>query len=44
MAKNGAPGGGRIGAVRGRSQSKNFVTGNYTKRNTQTGETPPYHS
>ena len=37
MAKNGARGGGRIGAIRNRSQSKNPVNGNYTKRNTQTG-------
>lgn len=37
MAKNGAKGGGRVGAVRGRSQSQNPKTGLWTKRNTQTG-------
>ena len=37
MAKNGPKGGGRIGAVRGRSQSKNPKTGLYTKRDTTSG-------
>lgn len=37
MAKNGPKGGGRIGAVKGRSQVLNPVTGIYTKRNTETG-------
>lgn len=37
MAKNGAKGGGRVGAVRGRSQSQNPKTGLWTKRDTQTG-------
>ena len=37
MAKNGPKGGGRIGAVRGRSQSTNPKTGLSTKRNTTTG-------
>ena len=38
MAKNGAPGGGRIGAVKGRSQVKNPKTGIYTKRDRETGK------
>lgn len=37
MAKNGAKGGGRHGAVRGRSQSVNPRTGLSTKRDTSTG-------
>jgi hypothetical protein len=37
MAKNGARGGGRVGAVRGRSQVPNPKTGLWTKRDTQTG-------
>lgn len=37
MAKNGAKGGGRIGAVKGRSQTKNPATGLWTKRDTQSG-------
>lgn len=36
MAKNGAKGNGRIGAVRGRSQVKT-ASGNWVKRNTGTG-------
>lgn len=38
MAKNGPKGGGRIGAVRGRSQTKNPKTKTWTKRNTTTGQ------
>lgn len=38
MAKNGAPGGGRVGAVRNRSQVKNPKTGIYTKRDSGTGK------
>lgn len=38
MAKNGPKGGGRIGAVRGRSQTKNPITKTWTKRNTATGQ------
>ena len=38
MAKNGKPGGGRIGAVTKRSQVKNPSTGLWVKRNTQTGK------
>ncbi|ASZ00492.1 TPA: hypothetical protein ACUJK1_001633 [Streptococcus agalactiae] len=38
MAKNGPKGGGRIGAVKGRSQSHNPKTGLYTKRDTSTGK------
>ncbi len=38
MAKNGPKGGGRHGAVRGRSQFKNTATGSYTKRNAETGQ------
>ena len=37
MAKNGARGGGRVGAVKGRSQTKNTRTGLWTKRDTSTG-------
>ena len=37
MAKNGPRGGGRVGAVRQRSQFKNPATGTYTKRDTKTG-------
>ncbi len=37
MAKNGSRGGGRVGAVTGRSQSKNPRTGLWTKRDTSTG-------
>lgn len=37
MAKNGKPGGGRIGPVKGRSQVRNPATGNWTKRDTGTG-------
>lgn len=37
MAKNGSKGGGRIGAVKDRSQSHNPVTKLWTKRDTETG-------
>jgi hypothetical protein len=37
MAKNGARGNGRVGAVRGRSQTRNSKTGLWTKRDTQSG-------
>ena len=37
MAKNGATGGGRYGAVSGRSQVQNPKTGLWTKRNASTG-------
>lgn len=37
MAKNGPKGGGRIGAVRGRSQTRNTKTGTWTKRDSATG-------
>lgn len=37
MAKNGRKGAGRIGAVRGRSQSKNPKSSLWTKRDTSTG-------
>ena len=37
MAKNGPKGGGRRGAVRGRSQAYNPSTDRWTKRNTETG-------
>jgi hypothetical protein len=37
VAKNGARGGGRVGAVRGRSQTQSSKTGLWTKRDTQTG-------
>lgn len=38
MAKNGANGGSRIGAVTGRTQQKNPRTGLWTKRDTSTGK------
>ena len=38
MAKNGSKGGGRVGAVTGRSQGKNPTTGLWTKRDTETGQ------
>ncbi len=38
MAKNGAPGGGRVGAVKNRSQVQNPKTGIYTKRDTRSGK------
>jgi hypothetical protein len=37
MAKNGARGGGRVGAVRSRSQAQSPKTGLWTKRDTATG-------
>ncbi len=37
MAKNGAKGGGRVGAVAGRSQVKNPKTGLWTKRESSSG-------
>lgn len=37
MATNGPKGGGRIGAVKGRSQSHNPQSNVWTKRNAQTG-------
>lgn len=37
MARNGARGKGRVGAVKGRSQSRNPKTGLWTKRNSSTG-------
>ncbi len=37
MAKNGRSGGGRVGQVTGRSQVKNPLTGNWTKRDTASG-------
>jgi hypothetical protein len=37
MAKNGARGGGRVGAVTSRSQVKNPKTGLWTKRSAATG-------
>lgn len=37
MAKNGPPGKGRIGAVKGRSQARNPKTGLWAKRDTSTG-------
>lgn len=37
MAKNGAKGGGRVGAVSGRSQLRNPRTGQWTKRDASTG-------
>ncbi len=37
MAKNGKPGGGRIGPVKGRSQVRNPATGNWSKRDAGTG-------
>lgn len=38
MAKNGARGSGRIGAVKGRAQVRNPVTGVWTKRDSVTGK------
>ncbi len=38
MAKNGAKGGGRIGAVSGRSQVQNPKSGLWVKRDTSTGQ------
>jgi hypothetical protein len=38
MAKNGARGKGRIGAVRNRSQSRNRSTKLWTKRDSTTGQ------
>ncbi|MFA9446670.1 hypothetical protein [Egicoccus sp. AB-alg6-2] len=38
MAKNGPKGGGRIGAVKNRTQFENPATGTYTKRNATTGQ------
>jgi hypothetical protein len=37
MAKNGKPGAGRVGPVKGRSQVQNPATGKRTKRDTETG-------
>lgn len=37
MAKNGQPGKGRIGQVKGRSQAQNPRTGLWTKRDSETG-------
>jgi hypothetical protein len=37
MAKNGSRGNGRVGAVKGRTQSHNPTTGRWTKRDTSTG-------
>lgn len=37
MAKNRAVGAGRVGSVKKRSQSKNSLTGLWTKRDTATG-------
>lgn len=37
MAKNGARGKGRVGAVKGRSQTRNPKTGGWTKRNASNG-------
>jgi len=38
MAKNGKPGCGRVGPVKGRSQVKSPLTNIWTKRNTTTGQ------
>jgi hypothetical protein len=38
MAKNGAPGKGRVGPVKGRTQVLNPVTKTWTKRDTSTGQ------
>lgn len=38
MAKNGAKGGGRIGAVKDRSQTFNSATRQWVKRDTETGK------
>lgn len=37
MAKNGGPGNGRIGAVKGRFQTHNPQTGTWTKHDSSTG-------
>lgn len=37
MARNAARKGGRVGAVKGRSQARNRKTGLWTKRDTATG-------
>lgn len=37
VAKNGAKGGGRAGSVTGRTQTKNPQTGQWTKRDANTG-------
>jgi hypothetical protein len=37
MAKSGARGKGRVGVVKGRSQTRNPETGGWTKRNTSNG-------
>jgi hypothetical protein len=37
MAKNGARGSGRVGAIKGRSQTRNPDTGLWTKRDTKSG-------
>lgn len=38
MAKDGARDSGRVGAVKGRSQTRNPVTGLWTKRDSVTGK------
>ena len=38
MAKNGRKGGGRVGSVKGRSQTRNPKTGLWTKRDTSSGK------
>lgn len=38
MAKVGRAGAGRVGAVRGRSQTRNPATGLWAKRDTRTGK------
>lgn len=38
MAKNGPKGGGRRGAIKGRTQTKNPRTDRWTKRDTSTGK------
>ncbi len=38
MAKNGSPGHGRIGPVKGRTQVQNPANGNWVKRDTKTGK------
>lgn len=38
MAKNGRKGGGRVGAVKGRRQTRNPKTGLWTKRDSSTGK------
>ena len=37
MAKNKEPGNGRVGAIKGRSQTKNTSTGQWVKRDAKTG-------